>query len=94
MDGMDQVMWVNNGSPVHDVAPVLAELKNMKAKNRGVLGMKIMGNGEFTSDAERERSVRFAMSLPELDAVVIGFKNTEEIDKGIKLMNTALAEAA
>jgi len=34
------------------------------------------------------------MSLPELDAVVIGFKSTDEIDKAIKLMNTALAEAA
>ena len=94
MDGVEQVMWVNNGSPVHDPAPVLAELKNMKAKNRGVIGMKIMGNGEFKTDAEREKSVRFAMSLPELDAVVIGFKNTDEIDKAIKLINTALAEAA
>jgi len=94
MDGMEQVMWVSNGSPVHEVAPVLAELKNMKAKNRGVIGMKIMGNGEFKSDADREKSVRFAMSLPELDAVVIGFKSTDEIDKAIKLMNTALAEAA
>jgi predicted aldo/keto reductase-like oxidoreductase len=94
MDGMEQVMWVSNGSPVHEVAPVLAELKNMKAKNRGVIGMKIMGNGEFKSDADREKSVRFAMSLPELDAVVIGFKSTDEIDKAIKLMNTALAETA
>jgi len=94
MDGMEEVMWVNNGSPVHDPAPVLAELKNMKAKNRGVIGMKIMGNGEFKSDAEREKSVRFAMSLPELDAVVIGFKSPEEIDKGIKLLNSALAQTA
>jgi predicted aldo/keto reductase-like oxidoreductase len=94
MDGMEQVMWVNNGSPVHDPAPVVAELKNMKAKNRGVIGMKIMGNGEFQTDADREKSVRFAMSLRELDAVVIGFKNNEEIDKAIKLMNAALAESA
>jgi predicted aldo/keto reductase-like oxidoreductase len=93
-DGMEEVVWVNNGSPAHDIAPVLAELKNMKAKNRGVIGMKIMGNGEFPSDAEREKSVRFAMSLPELDAVIIGFKDTAEVDKGIKLINAALADAA
>jgi predicted aldo/keto reductase-like oxidoreductase len=94
MDGMEEVNWVSNGSPVHDVAPVLAELKNMKAKNRGVIGMKIMGNGEFKTDAERERSVRFAMSLPEVDAVVVGFKSTDEIDKAIKWINTALADQA
>ena len=36
----------------------------------------------------------FAMSRPELDAVVIGFKNPSEIDEAIKRMNSALAEAA
>jgi hypothetical protein len=32
------------------------------------------------------------MSMPELDAVVIGFKNRDEIDEAIKRMNAALAE--
>ena len=91
-DGMEQIVW-NNAGGTHDINPVIAELKNMKAKNRGVIGMKIMGNGEFTSDAEREKSVRFAMSRPELDAVVIGFKSTAEIDTAIKMINTALAGA-
>jgi hypothetical protein len=34
------------------------------------------------------------MSRPELDAVVIGFKNTDEIDEAIRRMNLALAAAA
>jgi hypothetical protein len=34
------------------------------------------------------------MSRPELDAVVIGFKSTAEIDEAIRRMNQALAEAA
>jgi predicted aldo/keto reductase-like oxidoreductase len=78
----------------HDIAPVLAELKNMKAKNRGVIGMKICGNGTFVNAEDREKSIRFAMSRPELDAVVIGFKSQTEIDEAIKRMNLALAEAA
>ena len=94
IDAMEEVMWHFTDSPSFDIAPVLAELKKMKAKNRGVIGMKIMGNGEFTNDADREKSVRFAMAQPELDSVVIGFKSTDEIDKAIKLINTALAEAA
>ena len=91
IDAMEEVMWHFTDSPNFDIAPVLVELKKMKAKNRGVIGMKIMGNGEFKTDADREKSVRFAMAQAELDAVVIGFKSTDEIDKAIKLMNTALA---
>lgn len=38
-------------------------------------------------------SIRYAMSRPELDAVVIGFKSPQEIDEAIRRMNRALAEA-
>jgi hypothetical protein len=34
------------------------------------------------------------MSRPVLDAVVIGFKNTDDIYEAIKRMNAALAETA
>jgi hypothetical protein len=34
------------------------------------------------------------MSRPELDAIVIGFKNTDEIDEAIQRMNRALASPA
>jgi len=87
---MQQKVWPD--SPV-DVNPVLAELKTMRGKGRGVIGMKIIGNGEFVNAEDREKSIRFAMSRPELDAVVIGFKNRAEIDEAIQRMNSALAEA-
>jgi predicted aldo/keto reductase-like oxidoreductase len=88
IDGPEESVWVDT---VHDVSPVLAELKAMKAKGRGIIGMKIIGNGEFVDAEDREKSIRFAMSLPELDAVVIGFKNRSEIDEAIQRMNSALA---
>ena len=72
--------------------PGPGELKTMRAKGRGVIGMKIIGNGDFTEPADREKSIRFAMSRPELDAVVIGFK-TAEINEAIRRVNGALAEA-
>ena len=88
IDGPEESVW---NDTVHDVSPVVTELKAMKAKGRGVIGMKIIGNGEFVSAEDREKSIRYAMSLPELDAVVIGFKNRGEIDEAIKRMNSALA---
>jgi len=90
IDAPEEVSWTGNTSAVNDINPVLTELKNMKAKKRGVVGMKIFGNGEFKTDADREKSARFAMSLPEIDAVTIGFKDKEELDKGIKIINAAL----
>lgn len=90
IDGMTET-W---NQPGPDLTPVLAELQTMRAKGRGVIGMKIIGNGDFTQPADREKSIRFAMSRPELDAVVIGFKSTGEIDEAIRRMNQALAETA
>jgi predicted aldo/keto reductase-like oxidoreductase len=90
IDGPEQESWNNR---LHDVSPVLAEIKAMRAKGRGIIGMKIIGNGEFVNAEDREKSIRFAMSRPELDAVVIGFKSRAEIDEAIQRMNRALAEA-
>lgn len=87
IDGMEQT-WNHPGD---DLAPVLEELQTMRTKGRGVIGMKIIGNGDFRNPEDRERSIRFAMSRPEIDAVVIGFKSTAEIDEAIQRMNSALA---
>jgi len=89
IDGREETVWDDQ---LHEVSPVLAELKAMRAKGRGIIGMKIIGNGDFVNAEDREKSIRFAMSLPELDAVVIGFKNRAEVDEAIKRINAALAE--
>lgn len=89
IDGPEQT-W---NKPGNDLAPVLEQLKAMRAKGRGVIGMKIIGNGDFTQAEDREKSIRFAMAQPEIDVIVIGFKTTAEIDEAIQRMNRALAEA-
>jgi aryl-alcohol dehydrogenase-like predicted oxidoreductase len=90
IDGMEE-NWDKSG---RDLSPVMAEIKTMHAKGRGVIGMKIIGNGDFKKAEDREKSIRFAMAQPELDAVVIGFKSKAEIDEAITRMNSALAEQA
>ncbi|MCX7817897.1 MAG: aldo/keto reductase [Kiritimatiellae bacterium] len=76
-----------------DIAPVLEQLRVMRRNGHGVIGMKIIGNGDFRDPADREKSIRFAMSLPEVDAITIGFKSRAEIDEAIERMNRALAES-
>jgi len=90
IDGEEEDIWNDR---VHAIAPVVDQLKVMRGKGRGVIGMKIIGNGEFVKAEDREKSIRWAMSRPELDAVVIGFKNRGEVDEAIRRMNSALAEA-
>jgi 1-deoxyxylulose-5-phosphate synthase len=75
------------------VEPALDQIKIMHEKGHGVIGMKILGNGTFKDPADREKSIRFAMSNPNIDAVVIGMKNTQEVDEAVDRINRALAEA-
>jgi predicted aldo/keto reductase-like oxidoreductase len=79
-------------SDVSNVPAVLEQLAVMRKKGHGIIGMKIMGEGDFTSPADREKSIRFAMRPGLLDAAVIGFKSTDEIDEAIQRINLALAE--
>ncbi len=71
---------------------VLKQIKVMRQNNHGVIGMKIIGNGDFTDPEDREKSIRFTIQSGLTDAVVIGFKSPEEIDEAIKRINSALAE--
>ena len=74
--------------------PVLKQIKIMRQNNHGVIGMKIIGNGDFTNPEDREKSIRFTMQSGLTDAVVIGFKSPAEIDEAIMRINNALAEIA
>jgi len=63
---MDTEQQVVEARGANDIQPVLAELKKIREKQRGVIGMKIFGGGQFREEAQREKSMRFAMSMPEI----------------------------
>jgi len=71
---------------------VLKQIKVMRQNNHGVIGMKIIGDGDFTNPEDREKSIRFTMQSGLTDAVVVGFKSPAEIDEAIMRINSALAE--
>jgi predicted aldo/keto reductase-like oxidoreductase len=76
----------------HEISPVMQEIKTSHAKGVGVIGMKIFAAGSFADPADREKSIRFAMACKDIDAIVIGFTSTQQIDEAIERMNRALAE--
>ncbi len=82
----------NAKSDESHVPAVKRQMEIMRRNGHGVIGMKIIGNGDFTTPEDREKSIRFTMQSGLVDAVVIGFKNTAEIDEAILRINSALAQ--
>ena len=60
---------------------VVPVLKKLHAAGKGVVGMKIIGEGKLRNDAEkRDESARFVLGLGCVDILNIGFEKVEEID--------------
>jgi hypothetical protein len=63
----------------------------MHGRGRGIIGMKLAGNGTFTSPEDREKAIRYAMTCGCVDAVVIGFSSTRELDEACARIERAVA---
>ena len=66
-----------DGAP-EKVVPLLHKLH---AAGKGVVGMKIMGEGRLRDDeAKRDASARFVLGLGCVDVLNVGFESVEEVD--------------
>ncbi len=73
-----------------DVKEVVGHVRSIHDRGTGVIGMKIMGEGQFRTPEQRHASVKFVMGLGTVDAVTIGYKNAAEIDEAIERINAHL----
>jgi 1-deoxyxylulose-5-phosphate synthase len=73
-----------------DVGEVFATAKKLHGQGLGILGMKLIGEGQFTTPEDREAAMQKVMKSGVVDAVTIGFKSPAEIDESIERMNRAL----
>ncbi|NBO63484.1 MAG: aldo/keto reductase [Acidobacteria bacterium] len=80
----------NPHDPHGRVPEAMKEIRSMHEKGRGVIAMKLVGNGDFTSADDREKAARYVMNCGFVDACVMGFKSPAEIDEGIERVNRAL----
>jgi aryl-alcohol dehydrogenase-like predicted oxidoreductase len=64
--------------PAETVAPALQKLH---AAGKGVIGMKILGEGTFANDeAKKDESIRYVLNLGCVDYLNVGFEKLEELD--------------
>ena len=59
---------------------IAALLKQARKNNKGVIGMKIFGQGDIRTDAERQKSLEFVIKQQCVDAFTIGFESPQQID--------------
>jgi predicted aldo/keto reductase-like oxidoreductase len=86
MDTLRQV----DSDDLGDVNEVVGHVKAIRQKGTGVIGMKVMGEGQFRTPEQRDASIRFVTRLGAVDAVTIGYKSEAEIDEAIERLDTHL----
>jgi aryl-alcohol dehydrogenase-like predicted oxidoreductase len=86
---MDAEDYNTNGPG--NVGEVVTHVKQVQREGMGVISMKLVGEGAFTTRADRQAAMRFAFKNAGVDSVTVGYKTTGEIDEAIENVNLALA---
>jgi len=86
MDGEDY----NTGGP-GNVTEVVSHVKQVQSDRMGVISMKLIGEGAFTTREDRQAAMKFAFQTAKVDSVTVGYKSTAEVDEAIENLNLALA---
>jgi aryl-alcohol dehydrogenase-like predicted oxidoreductase len=74
-----------------DPALVIPVIEKLHKAGKGVIGMKLIGNGNFKNDSEKiDNSLRYVLNLGTVDMIIIGFEQPEQIDNYIGRIERAL----
>lgn len=76
--------------PMEQVVPVL---KKAHAAGKGIIGMKLIGEGTFDPE-QRKKTLKFVMGLGCVDAMTVGFEKPGEIDEFMANVRQRLAAKA
>jgi predicted aldo/keto reductase-like oxidoreductase len=67
-----------DSSDPNEVVPVIEQ---MHLSGKGIIGMKLIGNGSYKNDSEKiDQSIRFVLGLGSVDVMIVGFEFPEQID--------------
>jgi len=79
------------GDGLGNVNEVVQHVGEAKSAGKGVISMKLVGEGRFTNRDDRKAAMRFAFRNAGVDAVTVGTKKPAEIDEAIENINLAFA---
>jgi len=74
-----------------DASVVVPVIEKLHKSGKGVIGMKLIGNGKFKNDSEKiDASLKYVMGLGTVDMIIIGFELPEQIDNYIGRVERAI----
>lgn len=81
------------GAKMDSVKPdeVASQIEEMHNAGKGVVGMKILGEGKINTPERIDASLRFVLGLGTVNAFVVGFESPAQIDDLIARTNSAIA---
>jgi len=78
-----------------DPAEVVEVIHQLHAAGKGVIGMKLVGNGKLRNESEKmDHSLRFVLGLGSVDMMIIGFETEAQVDNYLERTANALKELA
>jgi aryl-alcohol dehydrogenase-like predicted oxidoreductase len=71
---------------------VASQLEEMHNAGKGVIGMKILGEGKINTPERIDASLRYVLGLGTVNAFVVGFESPAQVDDLLARTNDALTE--
>jgi aryl-alcohol dehydrogenase-like predicted oxidoreductase len=60
---------------------VVPVIEKMHQSGKGIIGMKLIGNGNFRNDPEKiDKSLKYVLKLGTVDMIIVGFELPEQVD--------------
>lgn len=60
---------------------VVPVIKKLHESGKGIIGMKLIGNGKYRNDPEKmDEALRYVLGLNAVDMIIVGFEKPEQID--------------
>ncbi len=64
-----------------DPNQIVRVLEKMHNAGKGIIGMKLIGNGSYRNDPEKiDQALKFVMGLGTVNMIIVGFEKPEQID--------------
>jgi predicted aldo/keto reductase-like oxidoreductase len=74
-----------------DPSFVIPVIQKLHKAGKGVIGMKLIGNGDFRNDPEKiDASLKYVLGLGCVDMIIVGFEQPQQIDDYIGRMKKVL----
>jgi predicted aldo/keto reductase-like oxidoreductase len=64
-----------------DPAEVVEVINQLNKAGKGIIGMKLVGNGDFRDDNDKiDNALKFVLGLETVDMMIIGFESNAQVD--------------